>query len=247
MNHSSHARKSLLSVAVFHVLIFCVYPNWAFGQLDAVESFHDEQAWLAAIGGDVNFSLDFNTPTFRGDLYLTDAPPDAVADLFPYEIDPAPLELGLLRIQATRFGPIPSVEINQQTFFSIDGTRYLFIRTEADDDQRTRLFFETPVLAFGADVGAISNGAEGFEILIESVTGEVKTIDNSLVAGEFWGLVTDEPIAHVTFVGINADGNADFGSNVSLDNIVFHAVPEPTPLLILSSIVLTMALFRRKK
>jgi len=149
-------------------------------------TFNDKQLWLDAIGGNVNFSLDFNTPSIFRNVNLTDAPPDAVAELFPYEIDPAPFDLGLLRIQANRFATIPSIETLQQSVFGIDGSTFLFIRTEAEEDLRTRLLFDIPVFAFGADVGALSNqstGVEDFEILIESVTGEVETIPNNLVAG----------------------------------------------------------------
>lgn len=238
-------KKTLMSLAVVCCFIF-ISPMRTVGFNLTVTN--DEIAWISHVRStDEIVAIDFNGLTTPAHLLLEEiASPALIEDGFAYQIEEGPLDFGPLSIQANWIGTIPpSIERSNSTgIYTIDNTPFLFLRTEVDNNRRTRLRFLPRVYAFGADVGSFGlpplTEGESFQIEIKAITGEVEVISNSMLARSFWGFVSDVPIDHVTFVGINSDGNLTFGRNFSLDNLQLAIVPETTSmaLILVASILM---------
>ncbi|NES04638.1 MAG: PEP-CTERM sorting domain-containing protein [Okeania sp. SIO2F4] len=188
--------KSLASIAVLSTL------SAGIAEAANFTTFTDRADWEAAVG---SFSEeDFNDFTTE------------------VSFEQSSLDVGdftLVGLGSRSFGRnFIDVPPAQFSVFNIDGTPN--VNALAFFSDATRLDFDSPITAFGADFAAISNGFFTTEFVIGS-----DAIDIPDTPLGFFGFVSDMSFSEILFQGT--------GDGFSFDNVVYGQVSTPEPASIL--------------
>lgn len=148
-------------------------------------------------------------------------------------------DLGLVSFETDDSGAAPRI----QTSGLVNGSTELFGRVDDTTFGGTfnRIHFPFQVISFGGDFFSTTSG----DGLVVSFAGESLLFSDYLENGNgFLGVISDVPFNQITFT----PAGLPLGEGFNLDNISFHAVPEPsTCALLILALFVRLVRSRRKR
>jgi hypothetical protein len=236
-----HGRGRTLMAVMALVTVFIGFPLFA-----EIVTFTNRDAWTSFIGGQPNYSTDFNL--IEVDKSFAETP--QIFNALNFNVATGKTDAFPLFKASVLGGPSPSNGnlVDAPPFQPQDTNVSLFNTTHAvlyGDANTTPVWqFLRPVTAFGADFQVIGGQAE---ILLSQIGGGTVTLAGPSTNG-FFGFASDSPLP--LFNAINfvfaTDGQGSSSFTLAFDNVAgMTATPEPSSLfliIVIGALVLAFSL-----